>query len=485
MARNYSGPVYLSTAMSKTPHITPTDLRYFTVTPDSVVNDTTNYLQSLTFIPGVIFMLGFFIALGYWIWLCCMCECCGEFRASMRGGSRPARPDDTCCKQCCWRRVAKRAPAPRRQFDGDDDAAPRQGDEIAPIEPYGIALIVLGVSALTFAIVSLVYVARFGNEIYETVDEAGRIEDYQDATLVQLSVLSASAQIVNTSVTDLQPSVFESNISIQLKVGYAFVVEQSAAAVESTLNARSTADVDLQIRSNEDNARSYANYFVIACAGLLVLGVLLITVSSLVTFGPPKPEGISQGILDGINVFLFLAATLLVGGFFVYVGTAIGDVCQDPTAYLLEFINKEDGQSTPNTGYLDYYINCAPGTTNPNDADLQAAYGSTYSAREVVYAINVATTNGTDPYLFNQTDRIYLEQTLVLEQLNYTLERSTCERVHNIITDVETQTCHDMLPSGVIFMITFLIFWTLLIAVQCAMPRRNLPYTSIPDTATE
>lgn len=468
MARNYSGPSSLNNALANAPHIVWHSSETFTVTPANVVDNWANYIESASFMPGLLWVFGLVIATVYWTWLCYMSKCSERSRKCMRCGA-DARANETCYQRCCCRLVTKHVGVP----------PPETPDATATttMEPYLIALIVFAISALVCGVLAMAFAGTYGNEMYNIVDEAAKIADYKDATVARLTALQGACYQVDQSISAVAPEVYNASISPILKVNFAGAVYESSLALDSVTQALSAADVNLAIRSNEDKVRSYTNYFVIATVCFILLFMIISGAALMSSFCGHEPETISQGILDGMNGLLFAIGTLAIGSFFLYFGIIFGDVCQDPNAYILQYTVKQEG-SNPSNGYIDFYVNCAPGTTNPNNVDLENAYANTYTAREAVFAVN-AVTNETYPSIYDQTTVVYNQQTFVLEQINATLALSGCERVHNIITDVETQACHKAFGEGFALMIVFLVFETVIILMACTVPRRNSTYVAV------
>lgn len=455
MAYNYSGPTQLNTAFHNVPHI---DVQgnggLFDVNPHSVVHDTVRYEESIGVFALILLALLLAGTIVFWVWECTLYSCCQKCR-------------ENCTCKCCPKGYCKTV-ALRRGRNG----------LIATDAPCMTTSIVFTVFAASAALITLAFVTWFSYETTQTLNDAIKLEDYHDASLAQLQAIQALTKSNNDSIALLAPDVYASNISARIKVNFTAAVIESDAAETSATDAVNQASSELHIRSNVKYVRDNRGYFVALATFLIVIAMLILMAEWLVSVLPPEPLGPCIGVLSGFQILVFYLVTWFVFADLFTVGVEMGDVCQDPNAYINEFNAKQGGGS-----FLSFYINCAPGSTNPTLDDLNSAYANTLVARTAIGLVANVTTPPSSARIHNESLALYDQQSLTLLEIQVAINASTCDVPHNLLSDVETQACHANMTSGVAFILSLAIFHFLAVLIACFIPRRNSSYSPVSGSS--
>ena len=454
-AYNYSGPTHLNNAFHNVPHIsTEGNGGLFSVNPDSVVNNTIRYQAAIGVFVGILLFLFAAGAIAFWVWECTLYPCC-----------RKCRQNCTCkgCPKSYCKTVAKHS-----------------GDEH---EPCISAFVAFTVIAVTAGLLTMAFIIWFSYETTQSMDRAIKLEDYNDASLAELKVIQNLTRCNNETINALAPDVYALNLPATVEGNFTAAVIESGVAYTSATDAVNQASASLRLRSNIQYVRDNKVYFVAVGTLIVIISLLLIMVLWLTSFVPHEPIGQCIGVTSGFQILMFVITMVAVFSPLFTLAVEMGDVCQDPNAYINEF-NQKQTDGDDNDNFLSYYINCVPGSVNPTLDNLNSAYNNTLIAREAVGEVVNATIT-LSPTVHNASQSLYDQQTLTLANIQFAIDNSACDYPHNLMTDTETQACHGNMTSGVAYILSLSLFSFFAMLSACFVPRRTSSYTALPSAGDD
>lgn len=453
MSNNFTGPSTLNDAFHNVPHVLTSSWPWttFDPTPDNVSDEYSKWIQSVGFFPALLFLVLLLTAIGSWIAICCRCKCCREVRRCFC----PVQPCGN--RRCCCKIISMKSHSPD--------------------EPEAITLTVLGIVATLGIGASIGLFAQTAVETKQTVDQVLDLNDYRLSVVDSIRVVRDLTEQNDVDLTVLVNQTTSINITEPLRQQLLVAQDQSADAVVYANDAYDAADTDLDVKTRADNAKYYIDVVTILIGVFGFAIVLLAGAMVLSTYVYERPYQSCQYAWESIIVVFFFISTFTIASIFgVLIG--VGDVCQDPNAYLNAAVGDQ-------SAFLTYYINCAPGSTNPSASDLRSAYVATDAARVIVYELYTQT-NTTYPDVSQPSLELYQQQTLTMASINITSVRAQCTQPHARLVTIQENVCYDLFNWFAPAFLTVLIALNVFIVFTCIVPRRiateykklNTPSTS-------
>lgn len=439
VAKNYTGPTTLNDAFSAVPHVIlewPPHL--FTATPENVSDDYDRYGLSLILVPALLGLVVAFISIGVFTATCCRgCACCA--------------PDKLCkaCACCSKKDGCCRALAIRAPFGKD---------------PASVASLVLTVFALAgFACAIAMYIAT-SNSTQTITRKIDDLEDYRISIRDQTLALRDLAVSNDQDLAVLVNETTTINITAPLRAQLVVAQASSQQSIQDTNDALSVVDTDLNVKKYTRDARNYIGLVALSMSMLVVIFIVCGAMSLVATHTCKKPSVQGQYAAENTAAAVSLLPTAIILVVIFAILVSIGDFCKSPTGYL----NKMVGESS---SMLSYYINCIPGSSNPEGGSLRSAYMSAATAQSIVYDLYLET-NGT--YANVSADALALDgqYEVFLIGINITAAMSDCVKPHSMLVDIENQICRPGFEFGVAAFLLTACALALLVASECALPRR-------------
>jgi hypothetical protein len=446
---NYSGPSTANNLFSAWPHCFAQSDGSFTcptITPDYVVNNFEDYLESAGLISAyVIIPVTMLFAVGVFVSLCCRCKtpCCAATRTC-------AKCD--CCPRCCCRTIT---------FDPDN-----------PPVGLSVAIAIIGAAAVVLTTLALGYWIGALTKMNDVVNDATQLDDMYNQNIADIGVAITQSDTTATALVAIVDQSQNQSVpapTVALASEALFRVQQGEDAL---FDAQTAAGVDIGVADNVNTAKQYLRGAIAAISVLVALWAIFVVAATVTSFVKRTPLVEMLVASESITaIAVFLAAGLIGASALLLV--VFGDFCQQPNNYINTKI-QANGNNTAGNAYVSFYVNCPPGENSPNLPSLILALNSTQDSEKLMTEYAVAV-NGTYDSLYDQSIVVIQQLQMQERTILLLIAESGCDAAHTIIVHAIDNSCglafYDTsiaafaLPVG--FMITLILY--------CLFPRRAVP----------